>query len=52
MQNVVSIYPEPKLKAKILNEAEKQGRNMNNLILFIINDYFKNKSRNEKIINN
>jgi len=41
MADRITIYPDKKLQKKLEKEAEKQGRSLNNLILFIINSFFK-----------
>ena len=41
MVDRITIYPDEKLHKKLEKEAEKQGRSLNNLILFIINSFFK-----------
>lgn len=37
----LTIYPKEDLKNKLQEESKKQGRSVNNLILFILNNYFK-----------
>ncbi len=37
----ITIYPNKELRKKLDKEAEKEQRSLNNLILFILNKYFK-----------
>jgi len=37
----ITIYPKKELKEKLDKEAKVQGRSLNNLILFILNKFFK-----------
>ena len=41
MADRITIYPDEKLQKKLEKEAEKQERSLNNLILFMINSFFK-----------
>ncbi len=44
----ITIYPDKQLKGKLDNEAKEEGRSLNNLILFILNKFFKNENRHNK----
>ncbi len=39
----ITIYPKEELRSKLEKEAEKEERSLNNLILLILNKYFKEK---------
>lgn len=39
----LTIYPEKELMEKIEKEAKKEKRSMNNLVLFILENFFKKK---------
>jgi len=39
----ITIYPNKELRSRLDKEAEKEERNLNNMILFILNKYFKKK---------
>ncbi len=39
----ITIYPNKELRKKLDQEAEKEQRSLNNLILLILNKYFKKK---------
>lgn len=41
--NNLTIYPNKELKSKLDKEAEKEERSLNNLIILILNKYFKKK---------
>jgi len=37
----ITIYPNKELRKRLDQEAEKEERSLNNLIIFILNKYFK-----------
>ena len=39
----ITIYPNKELKSKLDKEAEKEERSLNNLVILILNKYFKKK---------
>jgi len=41
----ITIYPDDILKSNLENEAKKEGRSLNNLILFILNKKFKKEDK-------
>jgi len=41
----ITIYPDDILKYNLENEAKKEGRSLNNLILFILNKKFKKEDK-------
>lgn len=43
----ITIYPSKELREKINKEGEVQGRSMNNLILRILNLFFKHRDRSQ-----
>jgi len=44
----ITIYPNKELRKKLDKESEKEERSLNNLILFILNKYFKDGRKNAK----
>lgn len=38
----ITIYPNKKLRKRLIELSKKEKRSLNNLILFILDKYFKN----------
>ena len=45
MMKRITIYPTEELRQKIEQEAKSQKRSKSNLILFVLDSYFKNEKK-------